>query len=114
MFYFFIYFFNYAELIFSRIYKTDMEIDMTHDFTVYLVNTILKTILGFRILDIRIHEIFLNIKIIAIEYHKIDMTPNTAIMKGNNQRYANNVYLTTKINQGLMSATNFYLHLLKF
>ena len=71
-----------------------MEIDMTHDFTVYLVNTILKTILGFLILDIRIHEIFLNIKIIAIECHKIDMTPNTAIMKGNDQRYTMNVYLT--------------------
>ena len=88
-----------------------MEIDMTHDFTVYLVNTILKTILGFLILDIRIHEIFLNIKIIAIECHKIDMTPNTAIMKGT-QRYAMNVYLA--LNQGLMPATNLYLHLLKF
>ena len=76
-----------------------MEIDMTHDFTVYLVNTILKTILGFLILDIRIHEIFLNIKIIAIECRKIDMTPNTAIMKGT-QRYAMNVYLA--LNQGLM------------
>ena len=71
-----------------------MEIDMTHDFTVYLVNTIPKTILGFLILDIRIHEIFLNIKIIAIECRKIDMTPNTAIMKGNDQRYTINVYLT--------------------
>ena len=70
-----------------------MEIDMTHDFTVYLANTILKTILGFLTLDIRIHEIFLNIKIIAIECHKIDMTPNTAIMKGNDKRYAMNVYL---------------------
>ena len=88
-----------------------MEIDMTHDFTVYLVNTILKTILGFLILDIRIHEIFLNIKIIAIECRKIDMTPNTAIMKGT-QRYAMNVYLA--LNQGLMPATNLYLHLLKF
>ena len=74
-----------------------MEIDMTHDFTVYLVNTILKTILGFLILDIRIHEIFLNIKIIAIECRKIDMTPNTAIMKGT-QRYAMNVYLALRQN----------------
>ena len=91
-----------------------MEIDMTHDFTVYLANTILKTILGFLILDIRIQEIFLNIKIIAIECHKIDMTPNTAIMKGNDQRYAMNVYLAYRFDQGLMPATNLYLHLLKF
>ena len=73
-----------------------MEIDMTHDFTVYLANTILKTILGFLIQDIRIHEIFLNIKIIAIECRKIDMTPNTAIMKGT-QRYVMNVYLALLI-----------------
>ena len=73
-----------------------MEIDMTHDFTVYLANTILKTILGFLIQDIRIHEIFLNIKIIAIECRKIDMTPNTAIMKGT-QRYVMNVYLALRL-----------------
>ena len=89
-----------------------MEIDMTHDFTVYLANTILKTILGFLTLDIRIHEIFLNIKIIAIECHKIDMTPNTAIMKGNDQCWAMNVYLALLFI--LMPATNLYLHLLKF
>ena len=87
---------------------------MTHDFTVYLANTILKTILGFLIQDIRIHEIFLNIKIIAIECHKIDMTPNTAIMKGT-QRYVMNVYLALRQNFSRVDAiTNLYLHLLKF
>ena len=59
-----------------------MEIDMTHDFTVYLVNTILKTILGFLILDIKIQEIFQSMKIIGTEYHKIAMTQNIVITKG--------------------------------
>ena len=63
--------------------KTDTEIDMIHDFTVYQESMIQKMILDFPILGIRIHEIFQNIKTIAIEYHKTAMTQNIVIMKGN-------------------------------
>ena len=56
---------------------------MIQDFTAYLENMTQKTIPGFQILDIKIHEIFQNIRITAIGCPKIAMTQNTAITKGN-------------------------------
>ena len=62
-----------------------METDMIQDFTVYPVNMILKMILDFLILDIKIHETFQSTKIIVIECHKTVMIQNIAIMNGNIQ-----------------------------
>ena len=59
-----------------------MEIDTTQDFTAFQENTILKMILDFLTLDIKILEIFQSTKTTAIECHKIDTIPNIAIMKG--------------------------------
>ena len=70
------------ELIFNKTYKTDTEIDMIQDFTVYQESMIQKMILDFPTLGIRIHEIFQNTKTIAIEYHKTAMTQSIVIMKG--------------------------------
>ena len=60
-----------------------METDMIQDFTAFRVNMILKMILDFLILDIKIHEIFQNTKIIVIECHKTVMIQNIAITNGN-------------------------------
>ena len=59
-----------------------MEIDTTQDFTAFQENTILKMILDFLTLGIKILEIFQSTKTTVIECHKIDTIPNIAIMKG--------------------------------